>query len=204
MTPKDLAVLLLASGTSARFGKGDKLTAPLHGKPLVMHAADTILSCQFGFSFAVVAAGNHTCMEMLKTAGITVRQNMHPEDGQGASLALGVREVSKTSAAGVLVMLADMPFVRPQHLTLLCEKIGDADAAVSIAGDDIHSRKRMPPVLFARSAFEQLSVLEGDKGAKILVEVLPSVVETPLSDEEAIDIDTPYDLKAAMQEEIIV
>ena len=53
LRPETTALVLLAAGQSRRFG-GDKLGAPLLGKPLALHAADALAAIPFATRIAVV------------------------------------------------------------------------------------------------------------------------------------------------------
>jgi CTP:molybdopterin cytidylyltransferase MocA len=48
--------ILLAAGAGTRFG-GDKLLAPLHGKPLVLHAVDALRAAVADLGHALGEAG---------------------------------------------------------------------------------------------------------------------------------------------------
>src|SRR3546814_17898790 len=54
--PEAVALILLAAGRSPRFGVADKLAAPLHGRPLVQHAATTLSPLTFGRHIAVCSS----------------------------------------------------------------------------------------------------------------------------------------------------
>src|SRR3546814_4255821 len=54
--PEAVALILLAAGRSTRFGVADKLAAPLHGRPLVQHAANTLSPIPFGRHIAVCSS----------------------------------------------------------------------------------------------------------------------------------------------------
>ena len=190
MTPQDTAVLVLAAGLSRRFGDGDKLLAPVRGQPLAAHVAATVAKAPFADRFAVVPAGNQARASIFAAAGFQVIENAQPARGQGRSLALGAQNVCGTPAGGLLVLLADMPFVRLAHLLTLLERIGEAPAAASL-----HGARRIPPTLFARQAFADLSALDGDAGARSVLGRLDPVVEVPMAPEAAVDIDTAADLE---------
>lgn len=185
MNPAEIAIVILASGRSRRFGTQDKLMADLLGQPMAMHSAKLAIAMQAHTIVATVAWDNEPLAELYSGMGIAVVNNSDADSGQGTSLALGVQHILDMPVHAVLVMLADMPFVTSGHLTSLMDCLGDGDAAASTCEGVL-----MPPILFARSAFNTLAALEGDKGGKAVLKTLPRIVEVEMSAHEATDIDT--------------
>lgn len=184
--PGEIAVVLLAAGLSRRFGDADKLAAPYEGKPLALHAADLVASIPFGRRLAVCRHGS-ALVPALEARGFTVVLNPHPETGMGSSLALAAREASRSAAAAMMVLLADMPAVAPAHLLRLMAAFTPArDIVASTAGV-----ASTPPALFGRPHFPDLAALAGDTGARALL-ADATLVEAPGS--ELIDIDRPEHL----------
>lgn len=192
MIPDRIAALVLASGESRRFGTGNKLLAPLRGCPLATYSVEAIRGAGFAHSFAVVPAQDAKLAALYREEGVTVIANDAPETGQGASLALGTAAVAETGAEGMLVLLADMPFVTQTDLFALCGKIGTADAAAS----EVEGRL-MPPVLFRRELFPALSKLTGDRGGRNILRQLTNVTAVPLSEQATMDLDTQGDFTRA-------
>ncbi|MEM6626367.1 MAG: nucleotidyltransferase family protein [Pseudomonadota bacterium] len=188
----DIALIVLASGLSRRFESGDKLMAPLQGLPLCAHIADTLGRGGFATRIAVYPSNTPARREVFHAAGFECVANVDPAAGQGASLALGAKAVSAETIKGVMVVLADMPFIGLRHCEALISSIGDAPVAVSVANG-----VQTPPVLFAGSTIERLGALSGDEGAKSVLRDLPFVAEIDLDPAAAFDIDTVADLVRA-------
>ena len=53
MRTEHIAAVLLAAGTSSRFGEEDKLMATLRGKPMAAHVLETVASMAFAELVAV-------------------------------------------------------------------------------------------------------------------------------------------------------
>lgn len=185
IAPGDVAAVLLAAGRGTRFG-GDKLLAPLDGKPLALHAADLLASIGFGTLIAVCRAGDALLPELLEARCFTIVRNHRPEDGLSRSLRLGV-EAARGSPA-LLIALADMPFVSPAHIARLLDAFAGETIASSSGG------QTMPPALFPRSAFDALATSKGDAGAR---ELLQHARGLAAHERELADIDTLADLAAA-------
>jgi molybdenum cofactor cytidylyltransferase len=88
--------------------------------------------------------------------------------GMGATLAALVRAVQAAhpQAQGVVVMLADLPFIQPSSIAAVALALqqGASLAATTYQG------KRGHPVGFAAQHFEALAQLDGDTGAQALVQ----------------------------------
>jgi molybdenum cofactor cytidylyltransferase len=182
-----IAALVLAAGLSRRFGPEDKLAAPLDGKPLAAHIAGTLGALPFVERIAVCSAQDGVVAEAFRSAGFTVLVNPAPEQGQGRSLAIGASYAASFDIDGLLVALADMPFVSPAHVEALKARFA-ADprmAVASTAGD-----YRGPPALFPRASFAALMAMSGDAGAKRL---LNDAAMLEVDTGELRDFDTPDD-----------
>ena len=93
--------ILLAAGAGTRFG-GDKLLAPLHGKPLVLHAVDA-LRAAVAEIIAVVRPGDADLAAVLTQAGVRVAVCDQAAAGMGHSLACGARLVPQSPCPAIRV-----------------------------------------------------------------------------------------------------
>jgi len=195
MTAAPLAGVLLAAGRGARYdpsGQRLKLLAPAlsgehAGAPLAVAAART-LHTVLPRVIAVVRAGTGAQAELqqqLRAAGCELCVREHADDGIGASLAAGVR--ASADAGGWIVALADMPAVR--HSTV--RAIVAALRAGAITAAPMHDGRRGHPVGFAACLREELLALDGDIGARSVLQRHPP--HTVLTDDPGVllDIDLP-------------
>ncbi|HTJ59284.1 MAG TPA: nucleotidyltransferase family protein [Devosiaceae bacterium] len=181
----DIAVVLLAAGLSRRFGPEDKLEAILEGRPLALHAAETLAALAFGRKLAVCASPKGLVPSHLQALAFEIIINPAAERGQGSSLALGA--AAAAASDGIMICLADMPYVRPGLLHRIVEA-WDGDRARTVAAQG--AGYLGPPVLFPRQAYPALLALEGDRGAKHLLVDAIAVTATP---PELRDFDLPGD-----------
>jgi molybdenum cofactor cytidylyltransferase len=192
-----LKTLLLAAGSSRRFG-ADKLVAPLpDGTPMVLATAHVLLAAGADV-LAVVREGPGASQSgaaslLGEMAGVEVVVCSEADRGLGHSLACGVRH--SAGADGWLVALADMPWVRPQTVTDLLDVLahGASLTAPRCAG------RRGHPVGFAAHWRDALGRLSGDTGARdLLVRHHEQLTLIDVDDQGVLwDLDRPADLAAA-------
>lgn len=188
---KRVAVAVLAAGSSKRFGTADKLSADFRGKMLGLHVAQAIPRKQFANAWVITARKDHPCADEWTELGYEIRQNMRASEGLGSSVALAASLATYARADALMVALADMPLIKSSHFASLAEAIyegGHGTIAVSAAGD-----KRLPPAIFGHSHFARLSALDGEFGARDILEQ-GQVVDCPA--DWLADIDTPEALSA--------
>lgn len=172
---------LLAAGRSQRFGADDKLLAPLHGKPLIAHAAATLAALPLDLRMAVVSSAEvEACL-----AGFTILRNDAPERGLSRSLACAAAAAIEAGATRLLILLADMPRVTPAHCLELLTNCRDARAAASFDGIRVS-----PPACFPASALAALQRMTGDKGAREMLASLPPEALVRADAHTLIDVDT--------------
>lgn len=182
--------LVLAAGSSSRFGRTKQLEK-VDGVPLVKRAVDTAAAV-CGDRFALVTGHDWQSVRDagLGKAGFLLR-NENYADGLGTSLALGARAV-RHAADAILVLLADQPLVRADHVRSLIDAwSGEGDEIVATTYDATAG----PPVLFPRDCFDDLANLEGDSGGKHLFSDTRFRTTQIAFAPAAIDIDTPDDLE---------
>jgi molybdenum cofactor cytidylyltransferase len=165
MNPRSrvIAGVLLAAGSSSRFG-GDKLLHPLEdGVAIAAHAARNLLAVVPDV-IAVVRWGDFPLYEILEQEGCQVTMFQGAAHGMGASLAHGVAQAR--TADGWIIALADMPRVAPdtvKHVIAALQE-GALIAAPSYQGQRGH------PVGFGSALRDELLKLDGDQGAREVVE----------------------------------
>jgi molybdenum cofactor cytidylyltransferase len=181
------AVVLLAAGLSRRYGAVGKLVADFQGKPLARHVAETLGSLPFAHRIVVCRAGDDDLAAMLAGLGFTVARNPDTTRGQASSLAIGVEAAGQPEA--LMVCLADMPLVTAAHLRVLIKRVTPGGIVASVAGE---REEPTPPAAFAREYLPELLRLEGDKGARQLLQIAERVV-APAGTLR--DFDTPEDFR---------
>lgn len=186
----NIAAILLAAGTSQRFGAEDKLLASLAGEPLALYAARRIVELAPGRRIAVCPDGHGMLAQHLAAEGFEIVVNAQPDRGLSQSLACGIAAAALGPEVAALICLADMPFVSTRHLRELLARFDPSTAPVVAT---TNGAATMPPALFGRALFETLRRGEGDRGGKAL---LADAVIVPADADELLDIDRPGDLPA--------
>ena len=180
---ENVFLILLAAGRSERFGVPNKLEVPFLNKPLGMHVVTAFENIPFKHRLVVTDG----CKLDFISHHFEVVHNDDPSSGMSQSVKLGVQCAKDEGAEAVLIALADMPRVTAAHIYRMLDAADSADAVVASSDGE----KPSPPALFGRERFDFLLTLDGDAGARDLVQAGRHVVTAPA---ELIDIDTPEDL----------
>lgn len=185
--------VLLAGGTSSRFGESNKLLADLDGEPLVRHAARTLLGADLARVVAVL--GHEAGAVRAALDGLDLRVVHNPDYGEGlsTSVARGVAAAGDAGADAAAFLPGDLPGVDPATIRLLVDA-HRAGLATALAA--AHDGRRGNPVLFDRAHFGALRSVEGDVGGRdvLLGAERGALVETGDPGVVA-DVDRPADLR---------
>lgn len=158
-----IAGILLAAGTGSRFG-GEKLLHPLEdGVAIAAHAARNLLAATPDV-IAVVRWGDFPLYEMLEQEGCQVTMFQGAARGMGATLAHGVGQAR--GADGWVIALADMPRISPDTVGKIIAALEQGAVIVAPA----YKGERGHPVGFGAALREELLALDGDQGARAVVE----------------------------------
>lgn len=189
-----VAGVLLAAGTSSRFGDENKLLATYDGEPLVRHAARTLVEAGLEPLVAVVGHQRDRVAAALDGLGFEIVDNPHYDDGQATSVRRGVEALSPDADTvdAVVFALGDMPAVAPASVRALVDayRTGEWTALAAAFGG-----QRGNPVLFGREHFGALTDVSGDTGGRRILQSGPrsALVETGDPGVRR-DVDTPADL----------
>ena len=186
-----IRTLLLAAGSSRRFGS-NKLLAPLaDGTPVVLRAAQ-VLSAAGCRVLVVVRPDDRAVADRLASLrDLEASPCPTAERGVGNSLAWAVAH--SADAAGWLVALGDMPFLREASVRAVLRA---ARAGASIAAP-VYNGRRGHPVFFSRHWRERLLALTGDRGGQVILHASPDALTPVPCDDPGVlrDIDAPADLR---------
>lgn len=169
-----------------RFG-GDKLGAMLGEKSVLARSAAALAAAPCDERVAVISAASRIHEPLLAANGFHVLVNPSAAEGMATSLRAGVAWAETRKARAVLIALADMPFVPAAHYSRLIERFERSEEGVSCS---IESERRMPPAVFASRWFSALRAVEGDAGARLLLDkaAATDVAEAPKGALDDIDL----------------
>ncbi|MGH9332866.1 MAG: NTP transferase domain-containing protein, partial [Vicinamibacteria bacterium] len=185
--------VVLAAGSSTRMGR-PKLELPIGEKPMLRQVVDTMLESSFDRVLVVTAPGARP--DLPADPRLEVVENPDTREGVASSIRSGLENLPEETEL-VAIALADLPMVRRETLDELLRAHAETGSVVvypEYRGQQGH------PVLWHRSLFDELQRLEGDRGAKPVLErhrarALALPVEDP---GVCLDIDTPADYARAV------
>ena len=160
---------------------------PHAGLPVVVAAARNMLAA-LPRVLAVVRADDTQVARVLGALGCEVRVCHDADTGMAASLTCAIDHVR--GAPGWLIALGDMPGVEPATIAALSQAIGDG-AHIAVP---VFQGRRGNPVAFSAFHLPLLLALDGDQGARSIVNS-HAVCDVAVDDSGILrDIDTPDDL----------
>ena len=185
--------IILAAGASRRLGQPKQL---LQYQGMTLLQRMVLRAKAAGCRQIVVVTGAHADQVEAAIAGevgVEAVRNEGWQDGQGASVAIGIRHILEHApeSAGVLVMLCDQPFVTTEHLAGLID--GVASGAGRVVATHYPEGSGVP-ACFAASCFGSLRALSGTTGAKHWIRGLTNGVASVVPEWNAVDLDAPEDL----------
>jgi CTP:molybdopterin cytidylyltransferase MocA len=190
----NLGLAVLAAGLSRRFGPDDKLMALLEGRPLCDHIAQTASALDVSPKLAICAPDS-AAAAIFAVRGFEIVENPRPDDGLSGSVKLAARYAVDAGLDGLVICLADMPFVPLAHLTRLRDRWLYAGRPPAIASRASGSGGWVtPPAIFSAAAFPELLTMSGDTGARAL---LSNAETVELAAGKLADFDTLDDFRRA-------
>jgi molybdenum cofactor cytidylyltransferase len=199
--PRDgatVACIILAAGRASRMGEGGphKLLAEFDGVPLVRRCALAALAS--GVTAVAVVTG-YRCTDIegaLDGLQLVCVHNAHYASGMASSLVAGFSTDAADRADGVVVMLADMPDVSTADIDAMLAAFRRSGGKSVIRA--VSSGKHGNPAILPRSLYAGVLRLEGDVGARYIIETsgVP-VVDVDIGAGARLDVDTPDAVIAA-------
>jgi molybdenum cofactor cytidylyltransferase len=189
-----VAAILLAAGQSARMGR-NKMLVDFNGRAMVRSTAEAIL--QSSVDQLLVVTGNQSSDVEAALTGLKLETVHNPyfADGLSTSIRCGLEAVSG-SADAVIICLGDMPLIEPQLIDRLIAAFNPTEHRTIIV--PTYKGQSGNPVLWGKEHFMKLMALEGDRGARALIEKFKSEAVDIESGSDSIlrDADTPEALAA--------
>ncbi|SFB38648.1 molybdenum cofactor cytidylyltransferase [Rhizobium sp. NFR07] len=197
--PITVGAVLLAAGQARRMGAGGphKLLAEFDGIPLVRRSAQVLLQSDLASVVAVTGYRRAEIEQALSGLDLLrIQFNSDYESGMASSLVCGFSDRDVVTHDGILVMLADMPAISAEQIAALVRAFRD-EGGQSIVRS-VFEGKRGNPIILPRSTYAAVLRLEGDIGARAIIESsgIP-VVDVDIGPSAHIDVDTPEAVIAA-------
>ena len=193
-----IAIIILAAGTSSRFGSPKQLLT-YNGNTLLRHAVDAALGtgCQ---SVSVILGANIEVLRgELKDKPVIIVENSGWEEGMASSIRCGLENIKNSilNPDSVIFMVCDQPHVSSSLLVSLIEKKQETGMPIVASS---YEGKSGTPALFHRTIFPLLMELVGDKGARKIIADNPEKVALVSFPGGIIDIDTVSDYELLKKE----
>jgi molybdenum cofactor cytidylyltransferase len=184
-----VGAIVLAAGSSSRMPGSQKLLLEFDGRPMI---SSVIEAASDGGCHQVLVVYSADDVKQAVGGDAELVHNPNAETGMASSLKVGLAALNPDMVAA-LVMLGDQPMVGSRTVSALLRawrREGSRPAVAVSRGD---AGKWAPPVILSRELFDELMTLEGDAGARQVLDRRPELVDTVPSLDRLDDVDTPED-----------
>lgn len=160
---KQIVGILLAAGSSRRFGADKRLHPLADGTPMVLASARRLArACRR--TIVVIRPDDTALASLLAQEGLETAICNEARQGMGHSLSRGI--AASADADGWLVALADMPYIEPASYQVIITALQEG----STLARPVHQEKMGHPVGFSAIHLPALLALTGDQGGKCILD----------------------------------
>jgi molybdenum cofactor cytidylyltransferase len=189
---KRIGVIILAAGGSSRLGQPKQLLK-FKNKSLLQNIIDQSQEA-FNFASYVLVLGAHAdeIRKSINPGNFKVILNKNWKEGIASSIRRGVESTLEFNPEleHILFLLSDQPFVTSE----LIQELVDTHLQQSREITGCKYRETVGvPAIFSRSLFNKLCLLEGDRGAKVLIKKYPDKLAVVHFELGSVDLDKPKD-----------
>ena len=161
-----ISAILLAAGQSKRMGDENKLVKNFQGIPLIKHSVRNILASFIGELIIVLGHQKEIIEKLIdKNEKIKFVFNKDFESGMDTSIKTGLNHLSEETEA-FFICLGDMPMVNKDIFNLLIKSKNNREIIVPT-----YKNKQGNPILFSKSMKKKIMTIEGNVGAKKILEL---------------------------------
>ena len=189
--PGNGGVVILAAGSSSRLGQPKQLIK-FKNKSLLQNIIDHSQVFSFKARVLILGAYAELINKNINTGELYVFINDEWEEGIASSIRSGVRcslEIDP-DLEHILFLLSDQPFVTSELIQeLLDTHIKQGKTITACTYNDTVG----VPAIFHKNVFRELSMLKGDRGAKVLIKKYYDNVAFVPFDQGSVDVDHPED-----------
>ena len=193
-----VSAVLLAAGQSRRMGEDNKLLLEVDGEPMVRRTARQLLAAQPVELVVVVGHEAQRVTAALHDLPLVTVRNADYRNGQMTSVHCGLSAL-KSPCLGVMICLADQPFLTSDDYRAVMETFCRRRGAKSILVPT-HDGRRGNPIVLAHEHCSAILERKANLGCKHLIERNPDLVMAVefASDRFVRDIDTQSDYSASL------
>ena len=189
-----ISAILLAAGQSSRMNGENKLSKEIDGIPLIKYAIKNILGSSVD-ELIIVLGYERKVIESLidinKKTKIIFNKNF--KDGIASSIKAGIGKISKKSDA-FFICLGDMPNVNQNIYNKLIKTRSKYNKKLKIEHKKeiiipTNQGQKGNPVLFSKFMKDKFKNIEGDFGAKKIIELYEQKILNVPIDNDGINLD---------------
>jgi molybdenum cofactor cytidylyltransferase len=195
-SPHKVAAIVLGAGSSSRMGEQNKLLASVGGIAMLQRVVEAALKADVVSTSVVTGCQSEQVHSLLQGRHVNFVHNADYSHGLAGSLKLGLSSLP-ADIDGVIILLADMPFINSTHINELIAEFNPATERDIVA--PIREGRLGNPIIWSTRYIPAMLKLSGDRGARpLLEEFAANVWEVPMGDDAIfMDVDTPAALAEA-------
>src|SRR6267143_1833173 len=184
-----VGAVILAAGSSTRMHGSQKLLLEFDGRPMIK---SVIEAASDGGCHQILVVYSSEDVKRAVSGDAELIYNPRADTGMASSLQAGLRAMRPDMEAA-LVMLGDQPMVGSRTVVALLRAWRREGARPAVAVSGPSGDRWTPPVVLGRQLWDELMTLEGDSGARQVLDRRPELVDIVPALERLDDIDTPED-----------
>ena len=194
MAQHQIGFLFLAAGASTRMHGEDKLLKEIDGIPMLQRVLDEALKLNFPVFATVPAHDTERKLIISKTNAVLIEVE-NSDLGMGHSISTGLSEITKNlNLHSLAVCTSDLPGLRADSLRKLIKYYLKNPEMICRPVKFGNSRFGHP-VIFPQKYFEELKFINGDMGARDIINRNEVNLNRFVTEDDSyfIDLDTPED-----------